>query len=157
MCLVGRVLYRMLQFSDQQHFFLATKGQVLEMGKEHANFLESLQTHAQRVKATCEGWSYRCGDVIVRLGPLFINSRVSGTLVEVEYLPCEASPPAPSLLAEFLQDLLGESDFGDFAMPPQSSADGAESQNVHRRTSRQPMVVQYVSLLKALGHIGSSS
>lgn len=169
---VGLEELSLLHFSDQpKELFLATQEEVMQMGIEHAHFLESLQTHAQRVKATCEGSVYACGDFLVRIGPLFMNARVSGTLVEVEYLPTAATAPAAPLLAEFLQSLLGGgSDWSErgeggssMPLPPQPSAwegmvDGKGAQGgIQAAEGRRAVVFQYVAMLRGLNFISTSN
>ena len=70
-------LYR-VTFSEAQQQYLYTKQVLLEAGPEIAAVHEAMQTHVPRLTAFAEGFSYVCGDAIVRLGALFINNIVAG-------------------------------------------------------------------------------
>ena len=86
---------------------------VVRSGPEDAPALELAQTHTQRLKIQIEGSVLLCGDFIVRVGQLTLNTTLSGTVMEVEYLPCAvANAPAAPLKA--IADLLLPADERDF-------------------------------------------
>jgi hypothetical protein len=100
-------LYR-VTFSEAQQHYLYTKRVLLEAGPEIAAVHDAMQTHVPRVNAHAEGFSIRCGDMTVRLGALYLNNSVAGTVVEVEYLPCTLASAGGAALAEFVEWLLAE-------------------------------------------------
>jgi hypothetical protein len=63
---------------------------VLEAGAGVSATLDLVSTHVHRLKALIEGSAHQCGDYVVRLGQLFLNTTSAGTAVEVEYLACDS-------------------------------------------------------------------
>jgi pimeloyl-ACP methyl ester carboxylesterase len=100
MCLLG--------FSERAgSHFVVSGGQVRHVAGEPAATEASMRsTHAQRLRITAEGPEFRCGDFAVRLGGLFLNASVAGTVVEVEYLPCSIVGGAEPALREFMAAVL---------------------------------------------------
>jgi len=97
----------MLTFGEAPHaHYMVTGSVVVEAGHEIVGVIEAARTHAQRLKVTAEGGVFRCGDMTVRLGHLFLNENLSGTCCEVEYAPCAAVVGGAGLLREFSELLL---------------------------------------------------
>ena len=132
--------------------FLVSAGVVLDAGHEIGGVVEAMRTHSQRLKVTAEGGLHRCGDFVVRLGRVFLNESLTGTLVDVEYVPCQAAGAAAGLLSEFLALLLppAERDF--------CSTDDCYVGKLPRAFSGGHAACQFVALLRArlLGKEGSS-
>jgi hypothetical protein len=88
---------------------------VLRAGAGMSAVLEAMQTHSQRLKVAVEGRAHACGDFVVRMGELFLNSTLAGIAVELEYLPCSLASAAATVapLQALLDKLLpsGERDF----------------------------------------------
>ena len=113
---------------------------------------EAMQTHVPRLTAHSEGCSYQCGDMTVRLGALFLNNNVAGTVVEVEYSPCTLASLGGTALAEFLDWLLAEE-------PPPSfrSSDScfASVPSLPRHFGFQHAAMQFVCMLQKAHNVGS--
>lgn len=85
--------------------FSARDGTLLEAGEEFSSVVDDMQTHVRKLKVSAEGSENDCGDFVVRLGQLFLNGKLEGTVLEVEFRPC-TQPSGAALLREFLSTLL---------------------------------------------------
>ena len=130
----------------------SSAGVVLDAGYEIGGVLEAMRTHSHRLKVTAEGGLHRCGDFTIRLGRVFLNESLAGTLVDVEYVPCQAAGAATGLLTEFLALLLppAEREF--------CSNDDCYVGKLPRAFGGGHAACQFVALLRArlLGLEGSS-
>ncbi|EOD35471.1 hypothetical protein EMIHUDRAFT_201586 [Emiliania huxleyi CCMP1516] len=107
-----------LHYSERPEvYFVCRAGTVQERlgdlaGVEACTLGESTlgETHSQRLRITAEGAEFRFGDFIVRLGGLFLNASVGGTVVEAEYLPCSRAGCGEAVLKDFLSSDGGEAE-----------------------------------------------
>ena len=66
-----------VHYGDQPQL-LMSGDVIMAAGPEIVGVVEAMRTHTQRLKVTAEGSIHRCGDFVVRMGPLFLNETVSG-------------------------------------------------------------------------------
>eukprot|EP00967_Tisochrysis_lutea_P055531 scaffold69855_cov27-Tisochrysis_lutea.AAC.6 len=135
----------LLHFSESFHssHFVVSGGSVRQLNVELGSAEAAMRaTHTQRLRITAEGPEFRCGDFAVRVGGLFLNSNGSGTLVEVEYLPCTRAGMGESALREFIFALLD----GETAAVIEDTAPRAEG--LPLSFGRGHAAMQFVRLLR---------
>ena len=88
---------------------------VLRAGRGMFTILEQMNTHAQRLRVSIEGGEHHCGDFIVRVGQLVLNTTLAGAVLEIEYTPCTlASMASEAQPLHALLELLLPRDESDF-------------------------------------------
>lgn len=139
-----------LHYSERPEvYFVCRAGTVQERlgdlaGVEACTLGESTlgETHSQRLRITAEGAEFRFGDFIVRLGGLFLNASVGGTVVEAEYLPCSRAGCGEAVLKDFVALLL-EGEAAGFV-----AGEAPRAAGLPRRFGRGHAALQFVRLLR---------
>ena len=148
-----------LQFSTRPEMcFLTSKSLVLEAGLEMVSVFEAMQTHVQRLKVVSEGATFKCGDFLVRIGPLLLNSNASGTMVEVEYSPCVKLGECSELLSEYIDFFLNTS-VNPHLQPDCSVYEdcfSGRTQPLPGEFGHQHAAVQFVGMLRGTQMIGGA-
>jgi len=134
-----------LQFSERPgSHFVVRGGDVRESAGDLAGAEVSMRSsHTQRLRITAEGPEYLCGDFTVRIGGLFLNASVAGTIVEVEYLPCSLAGHAELVLRDFVAATLE----AEASFLIESAAPRAEG--LPRSFGRGHAALQFVRLLRS--------
>jgi hypothetical protein len=142
----------MFQSSERpQQQYVLSQGVLLEAGQDIAAVIEEMGTHAKKLKVIAEGSAHECGDLYVRVGKLFLNATLYGTVLEVEFRPCSLSSGATvPLLREFV----------DMCLPPiardfcSTEASFREAHDLPSHFDMKHSACQFVSLMRSLRPAG---
>ena len=98
-----------LQGTEQPHLiYMLSQNVLLVAGQEIAGVIEEMDTHVKKLRVSVDGSAHECGDFIVRVGKLYLNNQLQGTVVEVEFKPCSVAGEGIEPLREFVGMLLPE-------------------------------------------------
>ena len=127
------------------HVYLVTQGKMLHASVEMVEAIDAMHSHVQRLRVSTEEDVYRCADFIVRVGSLYLNARIAGTIIEVEYIVCKRAGSGVDAMREFMSQILADEEHDALI----ASAPDCES-SLPRRFGKQHAALQFIALLRQM-------
>ena len=146
----------MYRATEQPHLiYILSQKVLLVAGQEFEGVVDEMDMHVKKLRVSVDGSAHECGDFVVRVGKLYLNQQLQGTVLDVEFKPCSLASEGVEPLKEFVSMLLPES-VGAGRDFMSSEACFELARDLPKRFGPQHSVCQFVSLMRGLSFLPTS-